>query len=575
MTKTADLYIRVSTDEQAEKGYSLSQQQYILEKYCEINKIIVRQIVIEDFSAKTFNRPEWNKLFNFLKINKNKSDLLLFTRWDRFSRNTSDAYQTIAQLKKMGIDAQAIEQQLNLNVPENKLMLAIYLTMPEIENDRKGLSTQAGLRRAKKEGRCTGRAPLGYINKTTGEGRKYIEIKDPEATIIAWIFHQLEHFNFAPENLLQIANAKGLTCSKNNFYSIIKNPIYCGRIRIPQYQDEETFFVTGIHKPIISEEQFDNVQRILEMRSESKGVTVFAHDQLPLRGFLFCSVCKKKLTGGSPGGNRIPIFYYHCNSKCSSGLRSDSTNRKFTDLINGLFVNKQVESLFIKIILKAHRNNSAHIPEKKIQLLSELKAINKKVNRARELKLEKLLSHSEFEQIKLDSEAKLKYLELELEEIKSENISWRNLKALSKLALSSLANLSTLFNNAKIGGKRLLISAIVNEKIIFDGNQFRHDQFNQVIQILIYINALIKNNYRNVFEEPVIVVNSAFISKLKGLGDLKSLVSEFDENGDIIKSNLELRKLITRTNPTKIKVRKRRLARKIIIKKWILESTNR
>lgn len=61
--KTADLYIRVSTDEQAEKGYSLRSQQEVLQKYCELNFIKIRDIFIEDYSAKTFKRPIWQNIW--------------------------------------------------------------------------------------------------------------------------------------------------------------------------------------------------------------------------------------------------------------------------------------------------------------------------------------------------------------------------------------------------------------------------------------------------------------------------------------------------------------------------------
>ena len=59
---TADLYIRVSTDEQADKGYSQRDQDERLHKYCEANQIEVRKVIYEDHSAKTFNRPQWNIL---------------------------------------------------------------------------------------------------------------------------------------------------------------------------------------------------------------------------------------------------------------------------------------------------------------------------------------------------------------------------------------------------------------------------------------------------------------------------------------------------------------------------------
>jgi site-specific DNA recombinase len=128
----------VSTDEQADKGYSQRDQEERLQKYCVDNRITVRKVIYEDHSAKTFIRPEWDKLLKFMKLHRNKSNLVLFTKWDRFSRNAPDAYNMISTLRSFGVEPQAIEQPLDMNVPENKMMLAIYLTAPEIENDRRG-----------------------------------------------------------------------------------------------------------------------------------------------------------------------------------------------------------------------------------------------------------------------------------------------------------------------------------------------------------------------------------------------------------------------------------------------------
>lgn len=137
---TADLYIRVSTDEQADKGYSQRDQEERLKKYCENNQIKVRKVIFEDHSAKTFNRPEWNLLLLDLKKKNGVVDFILFSKWDRFSRNAGDAYQMINMLRKLGVEPQAIEQPLDLAVPENKLMLAFYLAAPEVENDRRALN---------------------------------------------------------------------------------------------------------------------------------------------------------------------------------------------------------------------------------------------------------------------------------------------------------------------------------------------------------------------------------------------------------------------------------------------------
>lgn len=149
---TAVLYIRVSTDEQAQKGYSQRNQEERLQKFCVSNNIEVIKTVYEDYSAKAFHRPAWSILLTSFNRNKsNRPDQILFTRWDRFSRNAADAYYIIEKLKNITIEATAIDQPLNLAIPENKIMLTIYPATSEIENDRRSLNIQQGIHKAKQE----------------------------------------------------------------------------------------------------------------------------------------------------------------------------------------------------------------------------------------------------------------------------------------------------------------------------------------------------------------------------------------------------------------------------------------
>ena len=261
-----DLYVRVSTDEQADKGYSQRNQEEMLRKYCDNHSIEIRNVIYEDHSAKSFNRPEWKKLLQNLKKSKNQIDLILFTKWDRFSRNAGDAYQMINQLRDLNAEPQAIEQPLDLSIPENKMMLAFYLAAPEVENDRRALNVFYGMRRAKKEGRYMGLAPVGYLNRIDESGNKYIIPKEPDATILIWAFKQLAKGAFNTEQIWKKSREKGLKCSKNAFWQVIRNPIYCGKIFIPAFKDEESCFVEGQHDAIITENIFEQVQEILDGR---------------------------------------------------------------------------------------------------------------------------------------------------------------------------------------------------------------------------------------------------------------------------------------------------------------------
>jgi site-specific DNA recombinase len=327
--KTADLYIRVSTDEQADKGYSQRNQEEVLKRYCEINHISVKRVIFEDHSAKTFNRPRWNFLLTELRKHKGQTDLILFTKWDRFSRNAGDAYQMINTLRKLGTEPQAIEQPLDLSVPENKMMLAFYLAAPEVENDRRALNTLHGMRRARKEGRWMGHAPYGYVNKITEDGKKYIALKEPEASVIRWAYNQV--LSAGKDSICSIwhtAREKGLTCSKNTFWVIIRNPVYCGKIFVSKFKEEESRWVKGQHEPLITESLFYQVQDTLDGK---RRIYVSKKKSLdyPMRGFLICPDCGRLLTGSSSQGRSKKYFYYHCKLPCKARFHTDHTHDLF------------------------------------------------------------------------------------------------------------------------------------------------------------------------------------------------------------------------------------------------------
>ncbi|MFP3597058.1 recombinase family protein [Chryseobacterium sp. SIMBA_029] len=261
--KTAYLYVRVSTDEQRRKGYSLPEQEDRLLKYCKYNNIEVIGIYREDYSAKNFNRPEWKKLFSIIKKKSSGEDRnILFIKWDRFSRNVEYAYEMIGMLRKYKTTAMAIDQPLDLSVPESTVMLAVYLAVPEAENTRRAQNTANGIRRAKLMGRYPSKAPLGFINLTLIDGKKVIAPKEPEADLIKWIFHQVAKNDHKISEIQRAANDKGLICSRSHFFRILRNPVYCGLVPI-KFNSKEEQVVKGLHEPLISESLFYQVQSII------------------------------------------------------------------------------------------------------------------------------------------------------------------------------------------------------------------------------------------------------------------------------------------------------------------------
>jgi site-specific DNA recombinase len=481
--KIADLYIRVSTDEQAEKGYSQRNQEEILSKYCEINAIQIRKLIFEDHSAKTFDRPKWNDLLLDLRKNKGKSDIILFTKWDRFSRNAGDAYQMINTLRKLGIEPQAVEQPLDLSIPENKMMLAFYLAAPEVENDRRALNVFHGMRRAKKEGRCMGIAPVGYINKIDEAGRKYIAPQEPEAGMVRWVFQEIANGHFAPDQVRQEANKRGLKSSRSSFWTTIRNPVYCGKIKIAKYKDEEDHMVQGQHEPIISEALFNKVQDILNGRKRKNrtGTKVTTPETLPLRGFLICPSCGRMLTGSSSKGRNNHYYYYHCLSSCGCRFKAENANELFVRELRKFVPRPGMAELYVKTLGEAFRNQTKHQQASRRQILFQLDELNSRLKNARELLADQKLDSDDYRELKSECTVKINELEAKLS-MPSEKIN--NINELLKSAINNLCRLDSLYENGTIRERRKIICSIYPEKLVFDGFHYRTARLNEAVRLI-------------------------------------------------------------------------------------------
>jgi len=349
--KTAYLYVRVSTDEQKRKGYSLPEQEDRLLKHCDLNNIKVKGIFREDFSAKNFNRPEWKKLLSMLKRSSTKEvNNILFIKWDRFSRNIEYAYEMIGILRKHNATAMAIDQPIDFEIPESTVMLAVYLAVPEAENARRSLNTSNGMRRAKLMGRHPNRAPIGYINMTAPDGRKYIIPNESEAAIIKWAFEQLSKNAYSMEEVRRMVNAKGLQCSRSHFWKILHNPIYCGHISLFTKGIEERQWVKGIHQPLISEDLFNDVQNVINTKRKFASKTDESNQMFILRKYLVCPICNKKLTGSFSKGKTKRYPYYHCGASCKARFKADLINDNYVNKLKQLQLLPMVNELFSIIL---------------------------------------------------------------------------------------------------------------------------------------------------------------------------------------------------------------------------------
>ena len=217
--KRAIIYCRVSSDDQV-KGGSLNYQETTLKKYCESKGIEVVETYREDFSAKTFKRPEITKICNkYLRKKKEiEADYLLVLRWNRFTRDASDGWEFISKFREYDIEVNAIEEHIDYSIAESKIMLAIYLTMAEVDNDKRSKATKDGIHQALAEGKSAGHAPYGYDNRSNGKHNSWVEVNKSESAFVIEAFKRVAHGVEVPTLVYRDLRKKGMKIGETSFF---------------------------------------------------------------------------------------------------------------------------------------------------------------------------------------------------------------------------------------------------------------------------------------------------------------------------------------------------------------------
>ena len=481
MRKRAILYTRVSTDEQARQGYSLRDQEDRLRKYCKLKGIEVAAHFQDDASAKTFDRPAFSDLLSYVKEHRHEVDFVLFVKWDRFSRNAHAAREMMNRLLDLGIEVNAIEQPVDTDVPENKFMLAFYLTAPEVENDRRSLNVKRGMRRAMREGRWVSRPPKGYSREVQA-GDKSILVPNEDAKYVREAFEEVAKGAYTMEEVRQRLTKKSFEVSNSQFGPMLRNVLYAGKIHIEAWRDEEAETVQGVHKPIVSEELFNKVQNVLDAQEGNrKGKPSTRKEQLPLRGHLKCKRCGGNLTGSGTTGNGGKYWYYHCQNGCKERFRADEANEVFIDHLDAISVAPEIAQLYLAVMEDIFKEKEGDREEQVAEVVKEIDDLEDKL-----LEVDKRYVEGDLEQ---DSYRRLKnaYTD-QLEEKRERKRELKrvdtNFMKYARYGLSLVADLPEYYQTASLEVKQKLLGSIFPQKLVYHGENYRTEEVNRVITLL-------------------------------------------------------------------------------------------
>src|SRR5574344_2546991 len=160
--KICGLYMRVSTEDQAREGFSLSEQKERLEEFCKFKKYEIKDYYEDGgISAKTGNeRPEFIRLMEDIK--SGKINTIVALKLDRISRSIFDWENIMKFLEKNNADLVCANDDINTTNANGKMISRIMMSVSQNEIEKTSERTKVGLSGAIKQGHIPARAPIGY-----------------------------------------------------------------------------------------------------------------------------------------------------------------------------------------------------------------------------------------------------------------------------------------------------------------------------------------------------------------------------------------------------------------------------
>ena len=346
----AYIYTRVSTLIQVD-GFSLDAQEEEIQAYARTHNLnIVGKYSDEGKSGKNAeNRPDFNRMMNDIRNKKDHIRYVLVFKLSRFARNTSDTAKYLQELASYGVGLLGVKDGIDTSTATGKMIANIMGAVAEMELENIHEQTLAGRQQKARSGLWNGaQAPFGYSIVD-----KKLVICPEEAEIVKEIFRlytedgqtiQFITKKLNDENIRreQRGNTRFSTFSLRTIYSILKNPVYAGKIAygrrhtvkvegtnnetkvVKQDDESKIIVVDGVHEAIVSQETFAKAEERLNMnvvhrKTRSDSTTVY-----PLTGLIKCPDCGKNIFGYTapprPRKNGKEGFYpRYISYRCISG----------------------------------------------------------------------------------------------------------------------------------------------------------------------------------------------------------------------------------------------------------------
>ena len=391
--ETLHIYRRVSTQEQSTK-YSLNNQ-------LELGIVKSKELGMnyqdwneEGKSGSSENIEDREILLNlYTELQLGKVKHMFVYDLSRLSRNPMVSSQLRRELENYGVQLYTNESSVNFKNDEQVLMYDFFSSINQffVRVQRKK-SMMGKVSHFKKGGYRGGTFPFGYEGKKI-DGVKKLVINPKESIWVRQIFDWYDNNVSTKEigkNLdkNEVKPRRGMFWSLGSLQVILRNKLYVGKDvmtdNITDPLNPKILYHESSDLRIIDDETFSRVRHRVEKQQQRKNNSKVIHNDVLLRGRLFCDVC------GEIYGCRVKKvkneYYYYCRSRENNWRKVSESKKVKCSVKKSLNIpntDKQVWDTLVELLGQSHIIKETI---KQRELLNKSKDDEKKKDRILELR---------------------------------------------------------------------------------------------------------------------------------------------------------------------------------------------
>lgn len=386
--KTFIAYSRCSTEEQRKQGNSHEYQLREIKAFGERNGMKIIGEFSDTTTGTNFVRPELDRAMELCRRMKNEIDFCLVYKQDRFGRDPLGALTVTKEFQDIGVEVNFTDEWVDYTDTSHPLTLMLKYAMAQTESLKIGERTRDGLYQTKLNGYHTANAPVGYYKVDSeevgksGRKRRICVPDENKAPIIKECFEMLISRTVSQAELFKMFG-KRLEIGKSQFYRMLKDIFYTGKLYIKPYKNYEAKVIEGKHEGIISMDLYEKAQEVInEANQPNLGRTWSVNNkdmdsEYFLKGVIKCPNTGRMMTAYSVKGGRFH-YYSTPSGKNKITIPVHKAHRLVRMALQELKINSETYEILKEELEERHDTETRHLIKQKKEFDNKLIQLNQR-----------------------------------------------------------------------------------------------------------------------------------------------------------------------------------------------------